>query len=150
MADSSRGYANPQLLVSPDELSGLLDGPAPPLLLDVRPAHLYAGGHLPSAVHLDLWGLSLIDTDVAPLRAFIWIIEHLFALRGVTNDRPIVVYEEDSGIRAARVFWFLDYFGHPDVRVLDGGVRAWRDAGHLLTTEVSEPTETTWKGSRDE
>jgi thiosulfate/3-mercaptopyruvate sulfurtransferase len=150
MADSSQGYANPQLLVTPDELRRLLDGPAPPLLLDVRAAHLYAGGHLPGAVHLDLWGLSLIDTDVAPLQAFVWMIEHLFALRGVSNDRPVVVYEEDSGMRAARVFWFLEYFGHPAVRVLDGGARAWREAGLSLTTDAREPDETTWKGSREE
>ena len=150
MADSSRGYANPQLLVTPDELRRLLDGPSPPLLLDVRPAHAYAGGHLPGAIHVDLWGLSLIDTDAAPLRAFIWTIEHVLALRGVSNDRAVVLYEEDTGMRAARVFWFLEYFGHPDVRVLDGGERAWRDAGLPLTTDTVVPKETTWTGSRDE
>ena len=75
------------------------------------------------AVHLDLWGLSLIDTSEAPLRAFMWMIGHLFSLRGVTPDRPVVVYEQDSGMRAARAFWFLEYLGHPNVRVLDGGLQ---------------------------
>ena len=67
--------------------------------------------------------MSLIDTSEAPLRAFMWMIGHLFSLRGVTPDRPVVVYEQDSGMRAARAFWFLEYLGHPNVRVLDGGLQ---------------------------
>jgi thiosulfate/3-mercaptopyruvate sulfurtransferase len=150
MTEPSKGYANPQLLITPDELSRLLDGSVPPLLLDVRPAHLYAAGHLAGAIHLDLWGLSLIDTDVAPLRAFIWMIEHVLASRGVTDERPVIVYEEDSGMRAARVFWFLEYFGHPETRVLDGGVRAGRAAGLPVTTDSVAPTDSSWTGRREE
>ena len=135
-----KGYANPQLIVSPqefaDEIQRDRDGV---LILDVRTAEAFANGHLPGAVHIDLWGVSLIDTDPGPLRSFMWIIEHLFALRGVTNDRRIVVYEDTSGMKAARVFWFLEYFGHPDVRVLDGGFRAWTAAGLPVTTEARDP-----------
>ena len=90
----------------------------------VRPRH-FAAGHIPGAVHLDLWGVSLIDTDPAPLKAFMWMIDHLFNLRGVDAKTPVVVYDEQSGMRAARAFWFLEYFGHPDVQVLDGGFGAW-------------------------
>jgi thiosulfate/3-mercaptopyruvate sulfurtransferase len=150
MTDSSRGYANPQLLITPEHLITALAADVRPLLIDLRAAHAYASGHLPGAVHLDLWGLSLIDTNPAPLRSFIWMIEHLFATRGVSNERAVVLYEEDSGIRAARAFWFLEYFGHPDVRVLDGGVRGWRDAGLPLTTDPAPPAETAWTGTRDE
>lgn len=134
-------------LITPAELAAAIDSPAPPLLLDLRPADAFAQGHLPGAVHLDLWGLSLIDTSEAPLRAFLWIIEHLFALRGVSSDRAVVVYEEDSGIRAARAFWFLEYFGHPNVRVLDGGVGAWLRSGRALTTDVTPPVPTDWHGT---
>jgi thiosulfate/3-mercaptopyruvate sulfurtransferase len=120
-----------------------------PLLIDLQPAEKFAAGHLPGAVHLDLWGLSLIDTSDAPLRAFMWMIGHLFSLRGVTPDRPVVVYEEDSGMRAARAFWFLEYLGHPNVRVLDGGLRAWIAAGLPTTTEAVTPTASTWHGTAD-
>jgi thiosulfate/3-mercaptopyruvate sulfurtransferase len=148
MATDSNGYANAHLLVYPQELAELLRGEQPPLVIDLRAAHAYAGGHLPGAVHLDVWGVSLIDTEPAPLRAFLWMIEHLLATRGVSNDRTVVLYEEDSGVRVARAFWFLEYFGHPDVRVLDGGMRAWRAAGFAPTTEASAPVETTWSGAR--
>ena len=98
-------------------------------------------------MHLDLWGISLIDTDPAPLKAFLWVIEHLLAERGVSADRPVVVYEETSGTRAARAFWFLELFGHPDVRVLDGGVKAWTAAGLPLSLHHVAPVPTTWLGT---
>ena len=47
------------------------------MLLDLRPAEQFARGQMASALHLDLWGLSLIDTDEAPLRAFMWMIGHI-------------------------------------------------------------------------
>lgn len=147
MHGSAKGYANPQLLVSPDELARELDrGRERLLLLDARSGEQFANGHLPGAVHLDVWGVSLIDTDPAPLRSFFWIIEHLLALRGVTSDRRIVVYEDTAGMKAARVFWFLEYFGHPDVRVLDGGYRAWVGAGLPVGRDAEEPKPSTWSG----
>ena len=91
--DNAKGYQHPELLVAPHDLSAALDNGASPLLLDLRPAEQYASGHLQGAVHLDIWGVSLIDTDPAPLKAFLWIIEHLLAERGVSADRPVVLYE---------------------------------------------------------
>lgn len=123
--------------------------PANALLIDVRPAEEFARGHLPGALHLDLWGVSLIDTDDAPLKAFMWMIGHLFSLRGVTPQQPVVVYEKDSGMRAARAFWFLEYLGHPSVQVLDGGYNAWVKAGKPTTTECVAPTPSTWHGTPD-
>jgi thiosulfate/3-mercaptopyruvate sulfurtransferase len=138
----------PELLVTPDRLDTTIRSGGPPLVIDLRPAEQYASGHLPGAVHLDLWGISLIDTDPAPLKAFLWIIEHLFAERGVTAERAVVLYEETSGMRAARAFWFLEFFGHPDVRVLDGGVRAWAAAGLPLSHDYPAPKPSSWKGQR--
>src|SRR5580765_4098894 len=115
------GFANAQLLTTPAGLDQALKGEAKPLLIDLRPPEDFAAGHIPGAVHLDLWGLSLTDTDPAPLKAFMWIVDHLFNLRGVDAATPVVVYDDRSGMRAARAFWFLEYFGHRRVQVLDGG-----------------------------
>jgi len=142
-----KGFTNSNLLTTPDELSRGLNGDRPPLLLDLRAPEDFANGHIHSAVHLDLWGVSLIDTDPAPLRAFMWMIDHLFNLRGVDASTPVVVYDHQSGVRAARAFWFLEYFGHPSVQMLDGGFTAWVRAGLPVSTEAQPPHQSTWSGT---
>ncbi len=137
------------MLITPTTLAQEQASDAPPLVLDVRAAEQFAVSRIAGAVHIDLWGVSLIDTSAAPLRAFMWMIGHLFSLRGVTPDRPVVLYEEQSGIKAARVFWFLEYLGHPNVRVLDGGLPAWTRAGLPVTTAVTTPTPSSWHGDPD-
>jgi thiosulfate/3-mercaptopyruvate sulfurtransferase len=144
-----KGYTHPELLVSPEQLASGLRSNGGILLLDLRPAEAFAAGHLPGAVHLDLFGISLIDTDPAPTRAFVWIIEHLLGSRGVTSDVSVVVYETNSGMRAARAFWFLEYVGHQNVRVLDGGYAAWHAAGLPVSTEAAPPPSRDWTGIRD-
>ncbi|MCM3878710.1 MAG: sulfurtransferase [Vicinamibacterales bacterium] len=138
------------LLATPTELSLELKGDRSPLVLDLRPAEAFADAHLPGAVHLDLFGLSIIDTDPAPLNAFFWMIEHLLASRGVSDDVPVVVYDDASGMRAARAFWFLEFFGHPNVRLLDGGYGAWARAGLATTRETTKPKGTEWTGTRND
>jgi thiosulfate/3-mercaptopyruvate sulfurtransferase len=58
---------------------------------------------------------------------------------GVSRDRPVVVYDDGDSMAAARAWWTLRYFGHPDVRVLDGGYRAWAAAGCPVTTDEPAP-----------
>jgi thiosulfate/3-mercaptopyruvate sulfurtransferase len=99
-------------------------------------------------VHVDLFGLSLRDTRPAPLAAYEWMIQHVFELRGVTRERAVVVYEEDSGMRAARALWFLALFGHPDARLLDGGIACWRREGRPLTRDGVEAETTTFAVAR--
>jgi thiosulfate/3-mercaptopyruvate sulfurtransferase len=142
-----KGYPNAALLTSARELADRLRGERKPLVLDLRPPEEFANGHIPGAVHLDLWGVSLIDTDPAPLRAFMWMIDHVLNLRGVDASTPIVVYDHQSGIRAARAFWFLEYFGHPAVQMLDGGFTAWVRAGLPVSREAQAPQKSTWSGT---
>jgi thiosulfate/3-mercaptopyruvate sulfurtransferase len=146
-----KGYANPDLLVQPSELNQILQGDSAAkrvLILDLRPPDAYAAGHIPGAIHLDLWGVSLIDTNDAPLNAFMWMIEHVLAVHGVDAGTPVVVYDEQSGIRAARAFWFLEYLGHPTTRMLDGGFGAWTRQGLPVTRDAHPAVTTSWTGVR--
>lgn len=145
-----KGFANSQLLVTPKELSETIGrgGAKRPLILDLRPPEDYTAGHIPGAIHLDLWGVSLIDTDPAPLKAFMWMIEHVLQTHGVTATTPVVVHDEQSGMRAARAFWFLEYFGHPSVRMLDGGFKVWTSAGYEVTRDAAPPPKSEWTGRR--
>jgi len=102
----------------------------------------YRQGHLPGAVFSDL------DRDLAgppgPLGRHPLpdpaVFQAAMRAAGVSRDRPVVVYDDSDATSAARGWWTLRYFGHPDVRVLDGGYRAWAGAGLPVSTDEPAPT----------
>src|SRR4029453_2870933 len=114
-------------------------------LIDVRPAEQFAQGHIPGAVHFDLFGLSLVDTSEAPLKEFMHMIHHVLELRAVSEAIEVIFYEGNPRMRAAGGLWFLEYFGHPNARMLDGGFDAWKAAGGTVTTESVVPKAATFK-----
>ena len=137
-------YTRETLLTTVAELQSKL-GSANLCIIDVRPAEDYARGHIPGATHFDLFGLSLIDTGEAPLKAFMFMIHHVLELRGVSEAKEVVFYEDNSGMRAARGLWFLEYYGHPHVKMLDGGFQAWQAAAAPVTTEAAAPKAAAFK-----
>jgi thiosulfate/3-mercaptopyruvate sulfurtransferase len=135
-------------LITAVQLADELAGSGAPVVLDCRwdlaggaDRAGYEQGHLPGAVFVDL------DRELAgppgaggrhPLpeaEAFAAVMRRA----GVRRDRPVVAYDQGQPGGAARAWWLLGWFGHPDVRVLDGGLPAWVAAGLPLTTEVPEP-----------
>jgi thiosulfate/3-mercaptopyruvate sulfurtransferase len=131
-------YTNPNLLWSVEELNSRLADPKL-VLVDMRQPEVYANGHIPGARSFDIFGISLIDTRPEPLEAFLWIIEHLIQAKGVNSDSTVVAYDDIAGMRSARLFWFLEFFGHDDVHVLNGGFNAWQAAGMPITQEATVP-----------
>jgi len=131
-------YTNPHLLWSVDELKSRLSDPKI-VLMDMRPPEAYANAHIPGARSFDIFGISLIDTRPLPLEAFLWIIEHLIQAKGVNNDSTVVIYDDTASMRSARLFWFLEFFGHDDVHLLNGGFNAWEAAGLPVTHEATIP-----------
>lgn len=101
-------------------------------LIDLRPAEDFALGHIEGAKHLDIYAFSLNDTSPAPLEAFLAMFNGPFGARGVSRDRPVVIYDHESGERAARAVWLLSVLDHPDVKLLDGGSQAWVASGRPL------------------
>ncbi|MGW1400207.1 sulfurtransferase [Streptomyces sp. NPDC002405] len=142
-------------IISASDLASALAEPRPPVLLDVRwqlslataagaapfdgrAAH--AAGHIPGAAFVDL------DRELAsapggngrhPLPDM-EVFGAAMRRAGVSADRPVVVYDGGQGWAAARAWWLLRWTGHPDVRVLDGGLAAWEGP---LETDVPEPAE---------
>ncbi len=125
------------------DVRGLEERAGAVTLLDLRPAEDFAVGHIEGARSLDIYGVSLNDSSQAPLNAFLAIFKTLFGARGVTTDKPVVIYDHESGERAARAVWLLAVLGHHDVKLLDGGTHAWTAAGHKLSriTEAPAPVD---------
>jgi thiosulfate/3-mercaptopyruvate sulfurtransferase len=100
----------------------------------------FAREHLPGARFADL--VEDLADPAAPFpfalpspERFAWRI----ALLGVGDGTPVVAYAQDGPMWATRLWWLLRYFGHDDVRVLDGGLPAWRAAGLPLTDAPTPP-----------
>lgn len=131
------------LLWTPQELSEYT-GDARLRIIDVRTGEEYAAGHIPGAAHFPIYGLNTYDTDEAPLRSFVHMWAFLLGRAGISPGDRVVFYEDLSGMTAARGLWFLEYLGHGNVHILDGGTRAWRDAGLELTRDAEPPTPVTY------
>jgi thiosulfate/3-mercaptopyruvate sulfurtransferase len=140
-------YANPHLLWSTGQLLDRMSDPKV-VIMDLRPPEAYANSHIPGARSFDIFGISLIDTRPQALEAFLWIIEHLIQSHGVNSDSTVVIYDDIAGMRSARLFWFLEFFGHQDVHVLNGGFNAWTAANLPTTHEASIPKTGNFKMKR--
>lgn len=100
----------------------------------------YQGRHIPGAWFVDL------DEDLSELGAPGQLGRHplpdatrfgaCMATLGVGPETIVVVYDDGSGAPASRLWWMLDALGHRQVRVLDGGIRAWDAAGLPGTSDV--------------
>lgn len=130
------------MLVAAPDLAEALAGDRPPVVLDVRWAlgvtdgrEQHRAGHVPGAVYVDLETELAAPPSAAAGRHPLPDPADLQAAArrwGVRADRPVVVYDAVGGTSAARAWWLLRWAGHDDVRILDGGLAAWRAAGHAL------------------
>lgn len=145
---------NPAPLITAAELAGLLllAPPARPVVLDVRYLGIglpddgydqYLAGHVPGAAYV-----SLDDALAAPHVPGVTgrhplpgaaVLQAAMRAAGVSAARPVVVYDDWRSIAAARAWWLLRWAGHDDVRVLDGGWRAWRAGGGDVETGEVRP-----------
>ena len=105
------------------------------VLIDTRAADEYWTGHLKGARHFDPFPFHYYDTSPRGTAEFRAQLEWLFSALGLTGKETVVCYENDSGMRAARVLWLLEWMGHRRVRMLDGGLRAL--ASEKLSTAAS-------------
>ena len=116
-------YAHPERFVSAAWLSARLGMPGLRVVESDEDAFLYDIGHIPGAVRID-WHNDLNDPvqrDFIDGEAF----AELMSARGISRDDTVVIYGDRSNWWAAYTAWVFELFGHPDVRILDGGRDAW-------------------------
>jgi thiosulfate/3-mercaptopyruvate sulfurtransferase len=141
--------ARTQVLITAAELADLIDAGDPVTILDVRwrldepdghPAYLQ--GHIPGAVYVSLEN-ELSDHTITgrgrhPLPSG-RSVEASARRWGVRQGVPTVVYDDWNRAGSARAWWVLTAAGLADVRILDGGLSAWRSAGDSLATGSVTP-----------
>ncbi|HWI41596.1 MAG TPA: rhodanese-like domain-containing protein, partial [Verrucomicrobiae bacterium] len=127
-----KGYARGGALITPRELKQLIDAKDPKLVVlaaenDVE----YRLGHIPGSRQVDRPAYEApaetqggITGNLIDAAGFTRLAQGL----GIDRDSTIIVY--DTKYDATRLWWAFYYYGKGDVRVLDGGIKAWKDAGY--------------------
>ena len=149
------GYAHPEMLVDTAWLADHLSDPDL-RILDTRDflaegdaaARLasYEAGHLPGAVYVDARDDISDPNGDAPLLVLpADEFEALMGRLGIGNDTTVVAYDDGGNIWSARLWWALRYYGHDNVKLLDGGLTKWTLEDRPLETGINEPTPTTFQ-----
>jgi len=140
-------YARPELLAEPDWLMDHFEDPAV-RIIDCAVLEAYRRAHIPGAVHLPVHyyikeaGPPGADhgTFIMPPAEF----EALMGRLGVSNDTLVVTYDDNNSLVAARLWWVLNYYGHTNVRVLNGGWHRWLTEGRPITFHATRPQPATF------
>ncbi len=131
-------YEKPDFLIEPGELRAAMAAGA--LVLDTRRGGAYERGSIPGAVPFSTYDVFVPDTTLEGMTAFAVDMASRYSIAGAERDRPIVVYENDTGMRAARELWILEYLGHRSARMLHGGLRQWVAEGGSVVTHTDVAT----------
>jgi thiosulfate/3-mercaptopyruvate sulfurtransferase len=135
-AVAAPGYARPELLIETQELAGLLTQPNL-RLIDAVDAANYQRAHLPGAVNIHYLDLAKLDERKKsghPLSNA--EAEKIFGDAGINAGTQVVVYDDGTGPAASGVWFVLDFFGHQNVKILNGGFRKWIKEGRPVTQDT--------------
>ena len=136
---SLSAYAHPERVVSADWLSEHIGSTGLAIVEADEDVVLYDIGHIPGAVKID-WQLDLNDPlvrDFVSGEQFAALMDR----KGIARDDTVVVYGDKSNWWAAYTMWVFTLFGHPDVRLLDGGRDLW--ISERRDTSFDVPTRST-------
>src|SRR5467141_1815854 len=130
-------YAHPEMVVTTEWVSRHLDDPDLVVAESDEDVLLYETGHVPGAVKLD-WHTELNDPvtrDYVDGARF----ARLMSQKGISRDTTLVLYGDKNNWWAAYALWVCSLFGHPDVRLMDGGRAKWIAEGRPLSTDTPKP-----------
>jgi thiosulfate/3-mercaptopyruvate sulfurtransferase len=127
-------YAHPEVLVTTDWVANHLNDPNLRLIEVDVDTSAYDQGHIPGAVGWN-WQTQLQDTlrrDLADQRSF----GQLASSAGITPETTLILYGDNNNWFAAWGFWQLKYYGHNDVRLMNGGRKKWLEEKRTISTDA--------------
>jgi thiosulfate/3-mercaptopyruvate sulfurtransferase len=138
-------YKHPEVLVSTEWASQHLDDAAIRLVEVDVDTTAYDQGHIAGAVGWN-WQSQLQDSlrrDLIGKSA----LEKLLGESGISNETTILLYGDNNNWFAAYAFWQLKYYGHKDVRLINGGRKKWLEGKRPLTTDATEVAVAAYRAS---
>jgi thiosulfate/3-mercaptopyruvate sulfurtransferase len=144
------GYAHPELLIQPEELRDLIERKVSHIrIIDVRDTPQYLIGHIPWAVQV--WRSDIEDKKhlLPGMMAPQTQIEELLGNLGISTGDTIILYSDLYD--HARLWWILAYYGFPlhQMKLLDGGIDAWKAKGYPLQIGISVAKKTRFEFSKE-
>ena len=136
-------YAKPEILVSTADVAARLGDPGLHIVEVDEDTTAYERGHVPGAVAVN-WRDELQQKgarDIVDQREF----EQLMGSRGITENDEIILYGGNNNWFAAYAYWYLKYYGHDRVKLMDGGRKKWELEGRPLTTETPQSHNATYR-----
>ena len=126
-----------QILVTPEWVAEQGDAV---VILDVgRSFEEFAAGHVPGAAFVQREVIATERNGVGSMLPEPDLVAADLAELGVSQGTPVVVYDAGRGTWSSRLFWALEYLGHEQVHLLDGGLTAWQETGISLSQEILVP-----------
>jgi len=136
-------YAHPEYLVETDWVAAHSNDPKVRIIESDEDALLYATGHVPGAVQVD-WFSTLqhpLRRDFLTKEKF----EEVNSNLGISNDTTVVFYGDKSNWFACYALWLFQYYGHKNVRIMNGGRAKWEKENRPLTKDVPSFAHTSYK-----
>jgi thiosulfate/3-mercaptopyruvate sulfurtransferase len=136
---TTQGYAQPELLVETDWLAERLDDPHL-RLVDCDPLEVFRRAHIKNALGIPVHHYIkqpeyTVDPRAYPLVAPPDTMKALMERMGIGDDNLVVAYDSFGCLWAARLWWVLCYYGHTNVKVLNGGWKKWFDEGRPVSID---------------
>ena len=137
--------AHPESIVSTQWVADNLGGDNIVLVEVDVDTEAYEQGHIPGAIGWN-WTSQLNDEltrDILSKEQ----LEALLGASGVNRDTTVVLYGDNNNWFATYAFWQLKMYGHPDLKIMDGGRQKWMDEGRELTTDAPTPSAASYAAS---
>ena len=145
---ATEGYATPELLVDAPWVDAH-KGDANLVIVDCEVDAAYARGHIPGSVLVP----DNYEKDPDSGRVHLMQPEQFKAIcegLGIGDDTLVIAYDHSRSLTAARLWWALNTYGHPNVKVLNGGWRAWIANGGAVDFDRAAPKAATFTPKYDD
>jgi thiosulfate/3-mercaptopyruvate sulfurtransferase len=134
------------LLISAKHLNNAIQKKDDNIIIDTRSFLEYKNGHVPGAVNIDLFQLHWFDTSKRGIKDFNRQTRLLLSKIGIKKNSLVVIYDNISGMYAARGVWLLLYFSHEKVCMLNGGFEKWKKEGYSIEVKSNPLKSSRFRG----
>ena len=145
---SSSNFVNPDVLATTEWLGAHLDDPDL-VIVDCDMFESYQRAHIKGAVGIKVHHY-IKHPDYAndpkghPLVAEPNVAKDIFESMGIDDSTTVISYDSNGSLWAARFWWVLNYYGHANAKVLDGGWKKWFDEGRAVSVDSNVPGDATF------